>query len=114
MAKKRTRNTSEKRDAVRFCAFWAMAIAALFYIFSGVIKFIVTVFESVSASAAAATLTKLVSIGLFVGNVALIIAVALPAYQYVKGRKKSWRIFYWVTLAVFALGVVFGMLGGIL
>lgn len=113
MARKRTKSTVTNRDIVTFCAFWAMTIAAIMYIFSGVINFIINAFEAVKASKSAVVLSKIVSIGMFLGNIALIVAVALPAWRYVKGRSRSWKAVYWIALVVFALGVVLGMLGGI-
>ena len=103
-----------KSDLVTLSAFCAMAIAAFMYIFSGVINWLVTCFENIKASAAADVLVKIVSIGTLVGNIALIIAVALPARRFVKYRSLGWRVCYWVFLIVFALGVVLNMLGGLL
>ncbi len=109
-----TNNTIGTRSTVNLCAFWAMAIAALMYLFSGLVHFLITVFESIKASKSAAVLAKLVTIGNFLGNIALIVAIAIPAWHYAKGRGKNWRICYWIALVVFALGVVLGMLGGLL
>jgi len=114
MAKRTTkRYYSEERDIVKFCAFWGMTIAALFYIFSGFISFLIKVIDSISDKTAS-TLNQVCSIFTLLGNIAVIIAIAIPAWRYVRGRSRSWKIFYWIMLAVFAFGVVLGMLGGLL
>ncbi len=114
MARRTTkRYYTEERDIVKFCAFWGMTIAALFYIFSGFISFLIKVIDSISDKTAN-TLNQVCSIFNLLGNIAVIIAIAISAWRYVRGRSKSWRVFYWIMLAVFAFGVVLGMLGGLL
>lgn len=109
-----TTTTTSNRSLVNTCAFWAMTIAAFMYIFSGIINLLVNCVDSIGASKSAGALRTLVTIGNFIGNIALIIAIALPAYYFVKGKNKNWRIVYWIALVVFAFGIVLGMLGGIL
>ena len=48
----------------------------------------------------------------FLGNIALIIAVAIPAWQFVKYRSTGWKVVYWIALVGFALGAVLGLLSG--
>ena len=45
-----------------------------------------------------------------IASIALLIGVAFPAWDYVKYKKKVWRIVYWVALAVYVFGVVFGVI----
>ncbi len=114
MAKKRTTTSSGNRDIVKFCSFWGMSIAALFYIFSGFINFLISVIKSLDGTKAANTLSTVCNILTLLGNIAIIIAIALPAWRYVSGKSKGWKVFYWIMLVVFAFGIVLGMLGGIL
>ena len=107
-----THSTSEKTQLIKFCAFWSMAIAALTYIFSGILSMIIKLMKDLNAKTAG-TLSQIINIANFLGSVALIIAIALPAYNYVRGKSKSWKIFYWICLVVFALGVVLCMLPGL-
>ena len=44
-----------------------------------------------------------------VGKIALFLAIAICAYQFVVGKSKGWKIVYWVALIVYAAGVVFGI-----
>ena len=38
--------------------------------------------------------------------VGLLIAVAFPAYSYISGKGRNWRIFYWVVLIMYICGLV--------
>ncbi len=108
MAKKtkQTKTTTTRRTVitngsiVRTCAFWGMAVAAVLYLVSGIFalidRFVGTSFSQV------------ISILSLLGNIAIIVAIAFPAYSYVSGKNKNWRIMYWVLLVVYVLGVVFG------
>ena len=89
------------------CAFWGMVVAAFTHFFGGMFHALVRLFFS--DSKAASLLTNIANICQLLGNVALLIAIALPAYQFVKYKTKGWRIFYWVSLILFILGVVFGI-----
>ncbi|MDE6868197.1 MAG: hypothetical protein K2J83_03535 [Clostridia bacterium] len=106
---KRNKAYREKVDLTKFCAFWGMAIAAILYICSGVLNLIIRFVGSIS-SETAGVLSQAVSIITLLGNIAIIIAIGLPAYGFVRGKSKGWKIFYWVALVIFALGVVFGMI----
>lgn len=105
MAKKSTTRRTERHDLVTVCAFWGMAIAALMFIISGIItllaKFGVTINSPLSGVRSIATL---------IGQIALVIAIALPAYNFVRGKSKGWKIFFWIMFLVYVLGVVFGVL----
>ncbi|MDE6001663.1 MAG: hypothetical protein K2G96_05035 [Clostridia bacterium] len=111
---KRTHTSSGNRDLVKFCSFWGMTIAALFYIFSGFINFLIKVIKSLNGTKTAATLSQICSILTLLGNIAIIIAIAIPAWRYVSTKSRGWKIFYWIMLVVFAFGVVLGMIGGLL
>lgn len=114
MAKRRTKSAaSANHDVVKFCSFWGMSIAALFYIFSGLINFLIKVIKSLSTNTAS-TLSTVCEIMTLLGNIAIIVAIALPAWRYVSNKSKSWKVFYWIMLVVFSFGVVLGMLGGVL
>ena len=100
---------------VKFCAFWGMTIAALFYLFSGFINFLIRVIKSLHGTHTADVLSTICSIFTLLGNIAIIIAIAIPAWRYVSYRSnRGWRVFYWIMLVVFAFGVVLGMIGNII
>ena len=62
----------------------------------------------------AGILSNIVTIFTLLGNIAIIVAIAIPAWRYVSHKSKGWKIFYWIMLVVFAFGCILGMLGGIL
>lgn len=54
-------------------------------------------------------LNRIADICTLLGNIALLVAIALPAYQFVKYKTKGWKVFYWIAFALFLVGVVFGV-----
>ncbi len=113
MAKRSTRVARERTDLTKFCAFWGMAIAAILYICSGVLNLLIRFVDSLSSDTAG-VLRQTVSIITLLGNIAIIIAIGLPAYGFVRGKSKGWKVFFWVALVIFALGVVFGMISTVI
>ena len=91
------------------CAFWGMIIASVSYIFSGVFRFLVDGSNDISHDVAS-ILSLVSNIMSLLGCIALLVAIAIPAWQYVKYRSKGWKVVYWIALVVYVLGVGFGML----
>lgn len=89
------------------CAFWGMVVAGFSHFFGGLFRALVEwVFGN---SEARHILIRIADICTLLGNIALLVAIALPAYQFVKYKSKGWKIFYWIALALFVIGVVFGV-----
>ena len=93
------------------CAFWAIVISGFAYLFGGIFRFLVSVIKSLNGTNTANILNSIYNIFTFIGNIALIIAVAIPAWHFVAGRGKGWKVVYWIALIGFAFGAVLGMLG---
>ena len=92
---------------VEICAFWGMVVAAFSHFFGGLFNALVKwIFNN---SKAGNVLTSIANICQLLGSVALLVAIALPAFQFVKYKSKGWKIFYGVSLVLFILGVVFGI-----
>lgn len=91
------------------CAFWGMVIAAVAYIFSGLFRFLINWIDGISHSVAS-VLNTISSVTQLLGSIALLIAIAIPAWQFVKYKSKGWRVCYWIALVIYVLGVGFGML----
>lgn len=101
MAKKKTQvKSAEKRDLVKFCAFWGLVIAALLFIVTGILSF----FNGNG------NLSTVISVCDVLAKVALLIAIGIPGYGYVRGRSVTWKVIYWVALIIYAAGVVFGFI----
>jgi hypothetical protein len=97
MAKKS--NSISNASLLSTLAFWGLFFAALIFVVVGALRLF--------------GLTGGILIGILeiVAKVLLLVAVAIPAYGYVNGKKKAWKIVYWIALVVYALGVVFGVIG---
>ena len=114
MAKK-TQKTTTKESYVtnyqftKFCSFWSVAIAAILYIISGILGFIRWLGQKLdfNVSASLGTVGGVFSL---IANILLVVALGIPAYAYVRGKGKSWKVFYWVVITIFTLGIVFGFL----
>ena len=90
----------------QICAFWGMVIAAFTHFFGGLFHALVK--WAFKDGAVYNILTTMVNVLQLIGNIALLIAIALPAYQFVKYKSKGWRIFYWISFALFIVAVIFG------
>ena len=84
-----------KNEFVRACAFWGIVIAAVVFVIGGILRW-VGIGENI------------IGILDLVAKVALLIAVAIPAYDWIKYKKVGWRVTYWIALVVYVFGVVFG------
>ena len=96
MAKKTT-VASERRSFTKFCAFWGIVIAvgllivtAIFNAVGGSLGIVGTIFDVIA-------------------KLALLVAVAFPAYDYVRGRKIGWKITYWIALVLYVVCIVLGL-----
>ncbi|MCD8286871.1 MAG: hypothetical protein LUD50_06585 [Clostridia bacterium] len=99
--RERPAEARERRDMQKTCAFWGLAIAAVLFVVAAVMGMIDKWVDVPQV------FTTIMNIFNIVSKVAILLAVALPAYAYVRGRKRGWRIFYWVALIIYALCVVF-------
>ena len=96
---KRVVHTDGYSSLVKMCAFWGIFLAAVLFVASGILSFfdidigrtIIAVFE-------------------IIGKLALLVAVAFPAYTYVRGKAKVWKIIFWVVLVVYIAGCVFSVI----
>ena len=101
-----------EHDVTKTCAFWGMVISGFAYLLSGVIKFVVSLIGEISGSTAT-VLNQIISLCTFLGNIAIVVAIAIPAWHFVKYRRKAWKVVYWIAFVGFALGSVLGLLGGL-
>lgn len=100
MAKRRTKKQIEHRervDLVKVCAFWGIFLAAALFIASGICNFI----------GVGSTIISILDI---IAKVALLIGIGFPAYGYVRGKSRVWKIIFWVAMIVYIVGCVFGLI----
>lgn len=97
--KKTVKRTTNRVDIVKVCAFWGILVAALLFIARGILG----LFDlSIGGT--------IMSIFDILGKLALLVAVAFPAYSYVRGKARVWQIIYWAALVVYIAGCVLGLI----
>lgn len=95
MAKQRT-EAAARRSFVKLCSYIALVLAALMFLLGGVLSKVFSV--------------QVVSILNLIGQLALLIGIAFPAYSFSRGTHIAWRVIYWVALAVYLFGCIFGVI----
>lgn len=93
MAKKTITST----NVVRFFAFIALVLSAFF-----------SLLEMLSGILALGG--SIIGIFAAVKGISLLIAIGLAAYDYVAPKKKAWKIVFWVCIAIFVIGILYGTL----
>ena len=96
MAKRQRTEAQARRSFVKLCAFVGLILAAFLFVFGGLFQ----------GSAAGSVLE-------LVGKLALLVAIAFPAYEYSRGCGKVWRIIFWIALVIYIAGCVLGLLTGV-
>lgn len=97
MANKTTRRTTtvSKSGFLRGASFFALVIAAFMFLFGGIF------------SGAVKSVLNLI------GQICVLIGIGVPAYDYTRGKSKGWKWVYWIALAVYVFGCVFGVIKGL-
>ncbi len=98
--KRTTVERRERRDLTKICAFWGILLSGV----AMFIGFIISLLQLVGVTISwANTLRGICSM---VSMIALLIAVAIPAYDYVRGKKQGWKIAYWAALVAYICGII--------
>lgn len=98
--KKTTKRTTNRVDIVKVCAFWGIFIAALLFVARGILGLF-------DLGGVGGTIMSIFDI---LGKLALLVAVAFPAYSYVRGKARVWQIIYWAALVIYIAGCVLGLI----
>lgn len=96
MAKRNTNRstTVTATSIVNICAFVALSLSALLYVVGGILNW--CGFGSVTSALN------------MIASYALLVAIAIPAWRFVRSKKQVWRIIYVVALVIYVFGVMFG------
>ena len=86
MAKKTNESSN---NFVRGCAYIALIIAMFTFLFGGIVR-----------SLEIEILTRFISLANLIGKICLVIGVALPAYDFTRGKAKFWGVLFWIALIV--------------
>lgn len=79
---------------VNICAFVALSLSALLYVVGGILNW--CGFWSVTNALN------------MIASYALLVAIAIPAWRFVRSKKQVWRVLYLIALIVYIFGVLFG------
>lgn len=103
MAKKTKRTTTRTTsvwDVVKFCAYVAMVIAAV----AAMLVFVFGLLDKCGVHIDWAG--RVTGICSMVSQIALIVAVIIPAYHYMRSKSAVVRAFFWVAVIFLVLGLV--------
>mgnify|MGYP005776856437 FL=1 len=99
MATKKTTTTTTKRTTttgkgwlLRACSYFALVVAAFLFLFGKLFS------------------GQVQSILDLIANLCMLVGIGIPAYDYTRGKKIAWRIIFWIALAVYVFGCVFGVI----
>jgi len=97
MATKKTTTTTARKSTgkgwlIRACSYFALIIAAFMFLFGGIFS------------------GKAQSVLNLIGQLFMLIGIGIPAYDYTRGKKIAWKVIYWVALAIYLFGCVFGII----
>lgn len=94
----------QKKDITKFCAFWGITLAATLFVSNGILQLIKKLFEDEKVLAGINSCMEAFD---FVAKLALLVAVAIPAYAYVRKKKLSWKITYIFSIVFYAIFCVY-------
>ena len=99
--KKRTRTerTTSVWDVVKFCAYVAMVVAAV----AAMLSFVFGLVAKIVTISWAGRVTGICNT---VAQIALIVAVIIPAYHFMRPKGAVVRAFFWVAVIFLVLGLV--------
>ena len=104
--KKRTvhETSTHTTNIVNVLAFCALVAAALLLLIGPILRWILV-------KTGGGLILQILNV---VAMYCLLGAIAIPGWHFVRGKRKGWRIFYFIMLAVYVLATVFGVTFGIL
>lgn len=98
--RKTTTRTTTAWDVVKFCAYVAMVIAAV----AAMLAFVFGLLHACGVDITWAG--RVTGICNTIAQIALIIAVVIPAYHYMRSKSAFVRAFFWVAVIFLVLGLI--------
>lgn len=95
-----TTSSTSNYSIVKLCAYWGLVIAAIAALLIFVFRILAICGVTISWSG------RLVSVCSTVAQIALLIAVLIPAYNYSRGKNAVYKAFFWVAVILIVLGLV--------
>lgn len=96
-------NRTTRVSIVDLLAFLALAAAAILLVIGPIIKWVL---QNTGGMVVMQALT-------LVSQYCLLAAIAIPGWYFVRGRRKGWRIAYFIFLVIYIAGTILGMTLGI-
>lgn len=107
MAQQKKRRVRSEHTAqvnfVHLCAFLALMATAILLCVGPILKWILD-------NQVGRTILQVLNM---LSQYCLLIAIALPAWYFVRGKRKGWKIAYWIFLAIYIAGTILGMYFGL-
>ena len=103
--KKQTTHQSSTHttNVVNVLAFCALAAAAILLLIGPILRWII---KNTGGGAALAALNM-------IAQYCLLVAIAIPAWHFVRGKSKGWKAFYLFVLIVYVAATVCGVVVGL-
>ena len=95
MANKKRSTTVTRSGFLRGISYFALVIAAFMFLFGGIFS------------------GSVKSILNLIGQIFVLIGIGVPAYEYSRGKSMVWKVIYWIALAIYVFGCVFGVIKGL-
>lgn len=89
--------TVTQTGIVRILAFCGILFAAIVFTVGGILSWL--------------GLGSVSSVLNLIAQISLLIAVAIPGYEFVKYRNMTWKVVYAIALVIYVFGCVFGVFG---
>ena len=80
-----------KSGFLRGVSYFALVIAAFMFLFGAIFGQVGAVLN-------------------LIGKILVLIGIGIPAYDYSRGKSTAWKVIYWIALAVYVFGCVFGLI----
>ncbi|MDE6677191.1 MAG: hypothetical protein K2K12_05735 [Clostridia bacterium] len=93
----RRTNTYSKQGVLRALSFFGILLAAIVFTVGGILNW-----------CGQGGVTSILNL---IAQICLLIAVAIPAWDYVRGKNKTWQVIFWIALVIYVFGCVFGVIG---
>ena len=97
------RTTPTRVNIVDLLAFLALAASAILLVIGPILRWVL-------ANTGGAVVMQALNL---ISQYCLLAAIAIPGWFFVKGRRKGWKIAYFIFLAVYIAGTILGMTLGI-
>ena len=97
------RTTPTRVNIVDLLAFLALAASAILLVIGPILKWVL-------ANTGGAVVMQALNL---VQQYCVLAAIAIPGWYFVRGKRKAWRIAYFIFLAIYVAGTILGMTLGI-